>query len=194
MKGVQPPDRRLIDAWWEAVLAGQVDETHPVHGDDVHVSIKHGVLHLAGEVASREAREDLLKQARRYVGRGIDDVDATHLRFMHRRDKPGILDQTLIAAFPNRDVAELARKYLVEMRHIEPKMVEIFDSGQEAAARRLVPEDFMDEIRKAFKSGQAVLILRVDEVDAFKVREMLAEDTRSVWTVSTPPIPALSGR
>ncbi|MEA2644350.1 MAG: hypothetical protein QOG08_1376, partial [Chloroflexota bacterium] len=29
--------------------------------------------------------------------------------------------------------------------------------------------------------------IRVDETDGFKVREMLAQDTRSRWTVATPP-------
>ena len=35
MKGERPPDVVAIDAWWNAVLAGGVDEPHPVHGDDL---------------------------------------------------------------------------------------------------------------------------------------------------------------
>jgi hypothetical protein len=57
-----------------------------------------------------------------------------------------------------------------------------------------VPEDFVSKVEKAFTDGEAVLVARVDETEAFKVREMLAEDTRSRWTVATPPIPAGKAR
>jgi hypothetical protein len=46
------------------------------------------------------------------------------------------------------------------------------------------------DVRKAFDSGRAVLVLRVDETSAFRVRELLAQETRSLWTVATPPTPA----
>jgi hypothetical protein len=31
------------------------------------------------------------------------------------------------------------------------------------------------------------LILTIDETEAFRVRELLEEDTRSEWTIATPP-------
>jgi hypothetical protein len=114
------------------------------------------------------------------------------LKVLERKEKPGILDQTLIAAFPNRDVAELARKFLVDIRRVKPKQLDILEPGQEEKAHRLLPEDFAGDVRKAFEAGLAVLVLRLDETEAFKVREMLAEDTRSVWTISTPPTVAAS--
>jgi hypothetical protein len=104
-----------------------------------------------------------------------------------RREKPGVLDQTLLAGFGDQDVAEFARKYLLESRRIKAKQVEIFDAKQEGRARGLVPEGFMSDVRKAFDAGHAVLLLRVDETDAFKVRELLAQETRSLWTVAAPP-------
>lgn len=194
MKGEQPPDTVAIDAWWNAVLAGGVDEPHPVHGDDLKVSIRHGVLRLAAALPTEEDKKELLTKARAYVGHGIDKVDAKRVRVVKRTEQPGILDQTLIAAFPNRDVAEIARKYLIEFRRLKAKQLEILDPSQEEKARRLLPEAFMSDVQKAFKAGEAVLVLRIDETDAFKVREMLAEDTRSRWTVTTPPTAAASGR
>jgi hypothetical protein len=128
------------------------------------------------------------------VGRGIDGVDAKHLKVLVRKDKPGILDQTLIAAFPNRHVAELARKYLVDVHRVKPKQLEILESGQEDRIGSVVPEDFAGDVRKMLKAGEAVLVLRVDEIETFKVRELLAEDTRSIRTVSTPPTLAARGR
>jgi hypothetical protein len=108
----------------------------------------------------------------------------------NRNEKLGVLDQTLIAAFADREVAEFARRYLIESRRIKAKHVEILDAKQESRARRLLPEGFMSDIRKAFDAGRAVLILRVDETAAFRVRELLAEETRSLWTVATPPTAA----
>jgi len=46
---------------------------------------------------------------------------------------------------------------------------------------------FARAARKALDSGQALLILTVDETEAFRVRELLEEDTRSEWTVAAPP-------
>lgn len=193
MKGNQPPDTVATNAWWNAVLAGGVDGPHPVHGDDLKVAIRHGVLRLVGRLQTEEDKKELLAGAGAYIGHGIDKVDSKRLKVVKRTEKPGILEQTLIATFPNRDVAELARKYLVDFRRLKAKQLEILDRGQEDKVRRLVPEGFMSDVQKAFKAGEAVLVLRVDETDAFKVREMLAEDTRSRWTVSTPPIAAAIG-
>ena len=187
MKGERPPDVVAIDAWWNAVLAGGVDEPHPVHGDDLKISIEHGVLHLAGTLQSQEDRNELLTGARAFVGHGIDEVDARRLKVAKSREKPGILEQTLIAAFRNREVAELARDYLVGIRRLKAKAIEIVDRDHEAKAHRLLSADFMPDVQKAFKHGDVVLVVRVDETEAFKVREMLAQDTRSRWTVATPP-------
>jgi hypothetical protein len=41
--------------------------------------------------------------------------------------------------------------------------------------------------RKALDPGQALLLLTVDETEVFRVRELLEEDTRSEWTVASPP-------
>jgi len=42
-------------------------------------------------------------------------------------------------------------------------------------------------VAKALDEGGALLILQVDETAAFRVRELLEEDTRSDWTISLPP-------
>jgi hypothetical protein len=195
MKGVQPPETAAarVKSWWTDVLAGQVDAPHPTHGNDVDVAFKGGVLHLSGELESEQDREELLREAREHVGHGVDEVDAKHLKVAGRTEKPGILDQTLIAAFPNRDVAEYARAYLVDSRRIEPKLLEILDSHQAGRARQLIPSDFLTDVRKAFTAGEVVLIVSVDETSAFKVRELLAQETRSLWTIATPPTPSARG-
>lgn len=195
MKGELQPESaaRRIKSWWAAVLAGQIDEPHPIHGADLDVAFKRGVLRLSGELVSEEDRRELVNEAREYVGRGVDEVDAKHLTVARTQEKLGILDQTLIAAFANRDVAEFARAHLVDNRQVKPKVVEILDSRQEGKARQMLPEAFVRDVQKAFKAGEAVLILRVDETAAFRVRELLALETRSIWTVATPPTPSQAG-
>jgi hypothetical protein len=189
MKGERPPDVVAIDAWWNAVLAGGVDEPHPVHGDDLRVSIRHGALHLVGTLPTEADKNELLARGGDFVAHGIDRIDARHLKVAKLTEKSGILEQTLIAGFRNREVAELARQYLVDIRRLKAKQLEILDRDQASKVRRLVPEGFVSDIEQALEAGEAVLIVRVDETEAFKVREMLAEDTRSRRTVATPPVP-----
>jgi hypothetical protein len=51
----------------------------------------------------------------------------------------------------------------------------------------LVTEGFIPTARKTLDEGKAVLLLQVDETQAFRVRELLEEDTRSEWTIAIPP-------
>ena len=188
-KGDQAPDAVAIDAWWNAVLAGGVDEPHPVYGDDLTVSIRHGVLRLVGVLPTEKDRQELLARARNFVGHGLDKVDAKHLKVAERKDKPGILEQTLIASFRNPAVAQLARDYLIGIRRLKVEQLDILDRGQHDTVGKLIPQEFVSDVLKALESGEALLVVRVDETEAFKVREMLAEDTRSRRTISTPPVP-----
>jgi hypothetical protein len=170
------------------VIAGLVDDPHPIYGADLDVAFKGGVLRLSGELPSIADKQELLKEAREYVGRGVEAIDAKHLKVAKSGEKAGVLEQTLIAAFPNRDVAEYARRYLVESRRVHATQLEIVDSHHgEARARQLLPPEFISDVQKALSAGDAVLILRIDEITAYKVRQLLAEETRSLWTIATPP-------
>lgn len=179
----------LIDAWWATVLAGDVSEPHPVFGD-VKVQLQGSRLRLSGELESEAERKDLVDQARQRIGHGIDAVDASDLKVTRRREKPGILEQTLVSAFPSPDAAEFARDFVIKHSRVVPKQSEIVDTNRADILRKVVPGDFARAARKALDSGQALLILTVDETEAFRVRELLEEDTRSEWTVASPPQPS----
>ena len=191
---MQPTDSDAdrLESWWAAILAGQVDTPHPIYGADLDVAFKGGVLRLSGELPSEGDKKELLKQAGEYKGRGVDSIDSKHLLVASSKEKPGILDQTLIAAFPNRQVAEYAGRYLLQSRRVNPKQMEILDSKQEGKAAKVLPEAFLSDVRKAFKAGEALLVVRVDETSAYKARELLDEETRSIWTIATPPSPAVA--
>lgn len=176
----------LIDAWWATVLAGDVSEPHPVFGD-VKVQLRGSRLRLSGELASDAERKDLVDQARQRIGHGIDGVDVSDLKVTRSKEKPGILEQTLVSAFPSRDAAEFARDFVINHSRVVPKQSEIVETNRADTLRKLVPGDFVRVARKALDPGQALLILTVDETEVFRVRELLEEDTRSEWTVASPP-------
>lgn len=177
----------LIAAWWASVLAGDTDEPHPVYGAAVKVNLDRTRLRLSGELESREDRDDLVREARRRIGHGIGSVDVSGLTVAKRREKPGILDQTLISAFPSRAAAEYARDFVIKHSRVKPRRHDVVDADTAAELRTLLNEEFERDACKAIDEGLAVLVLRVDETGAFRVRELIDEDTRSLWTIAMPP-------
>jgi hypothetical protein len=182
----------LVDAWWATVLAGDVSEPHPIFGD-VRVQLHGGLLRLKGELESEAERKELVRQARQWIGHGIDRVDISGLTTASRRERAGILEQTLMSAFPSRAAAEFAHDFVVKHSRVVPKQSDILDAKHADRLRAMIPSEFLPEARKALEGGHALLVLTVDETEAFRVRELLDEDTRSEWTIAAPPQPAAAG-
>jgi hypothetical protein len=177
----------VIDAWWDSVLAGNVYEPHPIHGPSVKVRLDGNQLRLSGELESPEDCKELIRQARERIGHGIDRVDTSDLTLARRDERPGILDQTLMSAFPNREAADYARAFVIKHSRVVPKEHHIVDSAHMDEMPDLMAEDLIPDARKALEKGKALLVLKVDETEAFRVRELLEEDTRSQWTIAAPP-------
>jgi len=176
----------LVNAWWATVLAGDVYEPHPAYGS-LKAHLDGGRLRLSGDLENEADRNELVRQARERIGHGIDRVDVSRLTVASNHEKPGILSQTLLSAFPNREAAEFARAFVLKHSRVAPLEDEIVDSTHAERLRTLLPEKFIDDAGKALDSGEALLVLRVDETAAFRVRELLEEDTRSEWTIAVPP-------
>jgi hypothetical protein len=177
-----------VQEWWVDLMAGAADRPHPAFGERIRAKLRDGVLRLSGEVASQKDRQAVIQEAAQFVGNGVDDVDARRLRVARRDDKPGLLEQRIIATFGNRKLAEFARAFLSEHGHLEPRAVEIIDPDHPDRAR--LAGDFEPDVRRALEAGRSVLILRADETEAFELRELLDEETRSLWTVAMPPEPS----
>jgi hypothetical protein len=177
--------------WWTRVLVGQTELPHPVYGDVLDLKVRGGVLHVVGELASDRERQGFIREARAYIGRGLDDVDVKRLVVKRPHGTPGILDQILIAAFPNQALAEHALKFLREHSRVRLIEAETVQSDRHNVLDRL--GDFADTVRKALDDGKGIVLVRVDEPDAFEARELLDEDTRSQWTLAMPPVPARRG-
>lgn len=182
-----------VSAWWDAVLAGDEDEPHPILGERISVRVAGERLKISGRLDRREDRDELLEQARAHVGRGIRHVDVSGLKVAERHEKPALLDQTLVASFRDRATAELARAFVLERSRVTPKGEAVIDRERASKLRNLLPADFVEDAKRRLDRGDALLILRVDETDAFKLRAQLDEDTRSRWTIATPPEVATRG-
>jgi hypothetical protein len=177
-----------VESWWTTVLLGQPGRPHPLYGDAVDVKLHGGVMHLSGQVDSPQDRQELIAECHRYLGRGIDDVDARRLTVKRRDERRGLFDQTIIAAFPNPAVADHALAFLRQHRRLRPKDAGTVKSGDDPLLEKI--GEFATDARKALQRGHGVLVTRVDETDAFEARELLDEDTRSIWTMVAPPVPA----
>lgn len=170
------------------MLVGQTDQPHPVFRDAVRVRLRGGVLHLSGELDSDEERRRLVREASLFIGGGLDDVDARRLVVKRREDVRGLLDQTLVAAFANPELAEYALAFIRDNGRVQPKSAVVVRSERDPALARI--GHLAANARKALAAGNGVVVMEVDEVDAFEARELLDEDTRSLWTKTMPPVPA----
>src|SRR5207245_6732065 len=103
-----------IASWWDAVLAGEAGEPHPVYGERISVHVAGERLEISGELERREDRDQLLEEARARVGHGIRDVDTSRLKVAQRRERAGVLEQVIVGSVPDPATAQLARTIVLE--------------------------------------------------------------------------------
>jgi hypothetical protein len=180
-----------IRAWWTEVLAGQADASHPVHGGNLKTRLEGETLIISGTVATEEDRNGIAAETAHLKGHGISAVRNELEILPDVTDERDLLIQTLVGIFENGEHAAFARDYLVSHPHVHPRLIQAIDSegggDGRAQLRSLLPEAFWDEAEKALEHGNALLILSVDETEAFTARELLADETRSLQTLILPP-------
>jgi hypothetical protein len=183
------PER--IRAWWTAVLAGQAEGSHPVHGGNLKTRLEGETLIVSGTVATEDDRDRIAAQTDYLKGHGISAVRNELEILPDVTDEQDLLIQTLVGIFENGAQAGFARDYLESHPHVHPRLIEAIDSegGADGRAqlRSLLPEAFWGAAEKALEDGHALLILSVDETEAFTARELLADETRSLQTLILPP-------
>jgi hypothetical protein len=182
-----------VHAWWTAVLAGQADQSHPVHGTDVKARVEGNTLVISGHVASEADRDEIKREADHLKGHGIKRVRDELRVTGGETEERGLLTQTLIGVFETEEQAGFAAGYLEGHAHVATESLQVILPGDTGAGLRvlhaLVPETYWPECQKALAAGHALLVVTVDEVDAFKVRELLEEETQSLRTLVLPPEP-----
>jgi hypothetical protein len=171
--------------WWKEVLAGEVAARHPIHGDELKVKLRDGRLVLAGEVQSRAERDQLVREARSRIGHGLHELDVSGLKIRPKNEKAGVLGQTIVAAYDHPDTAELALTFVMEHTRSKPLRATVVRSGAKLVG--LLPPELVSDAQRELDRGHTLLVVEVDETEAYRVRALLEEDTRSTWTVAAPP-------
>jgi hypothetical protein len=183
------PDRTR--AWWTSVLAGQVDAAHPVHGNNLKTQIDGDTLIVSGTVATEEDRNAIAAETEHLKGHGIRTVRNEVEVMPEVTDEAGLLIQTLIGIFESPELAGFAKDYLEGHAHVKPLLLEVIAPGSAENSRdelrALLPEAFWADADKALEAGQVLLIVSVDETQAFEGRRLLAEETPSLQTLILPP-------
>ena len=176
--------------WWLSVLAGQAESSHPIHGARIKATVRDGVLTLSGTLTSEEDRRDILSEADHFKQSGVSEVIDELKVEAENAGSTGLLVQTLIGVFENRDQAGFAEGYLEGHAHITPDVMKVIaQDGEDAGAtlHAIVPAAWISDAEQALGAGRALLIVTVDETQAFKARELLDEETNSLRTLVLPP-------
>ncbi len=181
-------------AWWTSVLAGQADTSHPVHGANLKTRLEAETLIVSGTVPTEQDRNEIAAETEHLKGHGISTVRNELEVLPEVTDEAGLLTQTLVGIFENAELADFAKGYLEGHAHVRQQLMKLIAPDDGADGRTelhvLLPEAFWEDADKALDEGHALLIVTVDETEAFKARELLDEDTRSLQTLVLPPEPA----
>jgi hypothetical protein len=179
-------------AWWSQVLAGQLEQTHPTWGSEVKFKLKGDHLDVTGEVSNKQDLHELRRELDAIKGNGISGYSLGVKVKPSDTAVEGLLEQTIIAVYESADQAYFAVQLIESSFHVSPTRMKIIEPAQldDAQTRDLVPDEYWDEVAGALRQGQALLVVTVDEVNAFKTREALDEETRSLTTYVLPPQPA----
>src|SRR5579883_1319194 len=162
--------RDRVRAWWTQVLAGQMDQAHPVQGGNIKAHLDGNTLVIAGSVPSEADRREIEAEVEHLRGNGVDAV-RNELKVEPRGDEqPGLLVQTLIGAFETAEQAGFAEGYLQGHAHVDPRRMLVVaadaDGDARAALRSVLPDTYQQKAEQALAAGRSILIVTVDETEA----------------------------
>jgi hypothetical protein len=176
--------------WWVAVLAGPVDEPYPVPGAEITATLDGDTLKVAGTLPTEEDRRALQEDVRALRAAGVARVELDLAVVPEAAERPatGGWRQTLVATFESAGQAHFAADWLRGQGQLQSAELHLVDPEAPDTLRGLLPAEYVDDVLSDLAAGRAVLIVTVDEADAFQARELLDEDTRSLQTVVLPPV------
>jgi hypothetical protein len=187
--------RERKQAWWTSVLTGQIDQPYPVSGTRLTTRIENDILTVSGTVATEGDREAIRADVQRLIGHGVNaiEIDLT-VASDSNDEESGLLLQTLMGVFESKAQAEFAQSYIHSQEQIHPIVSRVFAADTRdhlgTALGQLLADPYWEDVRAALEENQAILMLTVDETEAFPTREILDEQTRSLQTMVLPPVPA----
>lgn len=176
-------------AWWTSVLAGQIEQTHPVH-TNIKAKLEGGTLIVTGTVPSEDDRDEIEREVEHLRGNGVSEIRDELTVEPEVVDEKGLLVQTLLAMFESEEQAGFAEGFLEGHANIEPDRMQVIAPEGDSvpvATHESLPEEYWQDAERALEAGRTLLIVTVDETEAFKTRELLDEETRSLETIVLPP-------
>jgi hypothetical protein len=188
-----------VGAWWASLIAGQVEQSHPIHGSKISAKVEGDTLVVRGKLPSEDDLAELRAELEHIAGHGVAHVRIEVTVDQAGTQQRGLLRQTLIGVFETAELAGFAAGYLEGHAQVPREAMLLVEADSDDAPKdRAALDDlgppFTDQARALLDNGRSLLIVSVDEVDAFRVRELLDEETRSLETLVLPPQTASSQR
>jgi hypothetical protein len=175
-----------IDAWWLSVLAGSSAGSHPVM-NEIKARMDGDTVVLSGTVAAERDRDDVEREVRGLQSPLITGVRNEIEVKPTNTEQPGLTTQVVMAFYATAEQAEFAREYLETLDRRTMIDLELAADPSDPSWRALVPPDFHEDVEQALLGERVALIAKADETDAFKLREIIDEETRSLATLVAPP-------
>jgi hypothetical protein len=181
-----------VAAWWASLIAGQVEQSHPIHGSKIAAKVEGDTLVVRGKLPSGDDLAELRAELKHIEGHGVAHVRMEVSVNEAGTQQKGLLRQTLIGAFETAELAGFAAGYLEGHAQVPRESMLLVEADSDDAPKDRAALDglgppFTDQARALLDDGRSLLIVNVDEVDAFRVRELLDEETRSLETLVLPP-------
>ena len=182
-----------VQSWWLAVIANQAEEDHPIYGNKVKAHLDGQTLIITGTVPSGDDRDALQAEAETAaLAAGATIRNEVEVE-PDETGETGLLQQTLIGLFETDQQAAFARGYLEAHEMADPsRMVAISPEAVpdwRVKLQSALPVEYQEDVARALGEGRSVLIVTVDEISAFRLRQLLEEETQSLETVVLPPEP-----
>jgi len=191
----EPEVPEHIMSWWVGLLEGDSEGSHPVFGSRLQAKLEEQTLVVSGDLPSEAGRRDLERELRLVAeGRQLQIQNDTTVA-PEGEEEQGLLEQTLVAIYDEELHAKLAVEQVKSNPLLRSVRLQILDPqrfGGPAAAdgmsRQHVAPTYRRDVQEAVAAGKFVVVATVDETDAFILRELLDEDTRSRQVLVMPPI------
>lgn len=185
--------RDRVHAWWLAAVAGQVDQSHPIHGTDLTTRVEDDTLIITGTVPSERDLHEIERETQHLIGHGVSHIRNELKVVPQTTDEPGLLAQTLLATYDSADQAGFAAGYLEGHATLKPVLLRLLPPDDRQAARArlhaVLPAAYWHDAESVLADERALLLVIVDELDAFQARELLEEETNSRDVLVLPPEP-----
>jgi hypothetical protein len=172
-------------AWWLEVLEGEQGRDHPIYGPNLRAKLSGDVLEVSGLVESKDAEERLRTEILTLTEGGICRV-RFKVAVVEAQGDRGVLKQTIMAFYTNAAQSRMAERYLEGHPGVTPIRVEVLDEQSVVPALKELANAWRRELADGFRKGRSLLLVEVDEVEAFRAIELL-DDTKGVEILVLPP-------